>query len=265
MRGIILAGGNGTRLYPMTKVVSKQLLPVYDKPMIHYALGTLMQTGIQEILIICRSIDMESYKNLLGNGSNLGLKISYKEQDIPGGLAEAFIIGEEFVNDEPVCLILGDNIFHGGSLTQTLLIASMGVLSNDKAIIFGCTVADATRYGVIGFENGWPTSLEEKPTQPKSSYAVPGIYFYGKGVCAKAKTLGKSARGEKEITDLNRMYLTEKKLSVIKLDSSVTWFDCGTPDSLLEASSFIQAVQKRRGKIVADLKAIAKYRGWINA
>jgi glucose-1-phosphate thymidylyltransferase len=261
MKGIILAGGAGTRLYPLTKSISKQIIPVYDKPMIYYPLGVLMLAGIREILIISTPKDIHLYKDLLGDGSHLGLNLSYEIQPSPDGLAQAFIIGEKFLNGDNVSLILGDNIFYGHGFGQVLLeTASL----DDGAVIFGYFVNDPERYGVVEFDsNGKALSIEEKPKHPRSNYAVTGLYFYSNDIVAKAKNLKPSARGELEITDLNRLYLEEKRLKVRIMGRGMAWLDTGTHESLLQASNFIQTIEDRQGLKVSCIEEIAFNRGYI--
>lgn len=261
-KGIILAGGSGTRLYPATKSISKQIIPVYDKPMIYYPLSVLMLADIREILIISTPHDLPLYKNLFGDGSDLGLSISYAEQPSPDGLAQAFIIGEHFIGDSNVAMILGDNIFYSLGFSETL---SKVNKIEDSAVVFGYYVNDPERYGVAEFDkNGVVTSIEEKPEQPKSNYAVTGLYFYPNDVVEKAKGLKPSKRGELEITDLNMLYLKEQKLQLSKLGRGTAWLDTGTHDSLLQASNFISTIENRQGLKVACLEEIAFFKGYIN-
>lgn len=262
MKGIILAGGKGTRLYPLTVSISKQILPVYDKPMIYYPLSVLMLANIREILIISTERDLPVFKELLKDGSELGLKLEYKVQEKPNGLAEAFIIGEEFIGDDNVALILGDNIFYGSGFTG--LLEEMSKIE-DGAAIFGYPVKDPRAYGVVEFdETGKAISLEEKPENPKSNYAIPGLYFYDNTVVEKAKNVKPSARGEIEITTVNEIYLSEGKLNVKNLGRGIIWFDTGTHEALLEASNYVEAIQKRQGFYIACLEEIAYKKGWIN-
>lgn len=262
MKGIVLAGGSGTRLYPITKSISKQIIPVYDKPMIYYPVSILLLAGIKEILIISTPQDIHLYQNLLGDGSALGVHFEYAIQPSPDGLAQAFLIGEEFIGDDSVCMVLGDNIFYGYNLSNMLKEAAQ---LKDGAIVFGYYVNDPERYGVAEFdETGKVLSLEEKPANPKSNYAVTGLYFYGNDVVQKAKSLKPSARGELEITDLNKLYLAEGRLNVQLMGRGVAWLDTGTHDSLLEASNFIATIQNRQGLQVACLEEIAYNYGYIN-
>ena len=262
MKGIVLAGGSGTRLYPITKSISKQIIPVYDKPMIYYPLSVLMLAGIREILIISTPQDIHLYENLLGNGDDLGIKLVYAIQPSPDGLAQAFIIGEEFIGDDNVCMVLGDNIFYGFDLSRTLREAAT---LKDGAVVFGYYVNDPERYGVAEFDaTGKVLSLEEKPTNPKSNYAVTGLYFYSNDVVKKSKALKPSKRGELEITDLNQLYLDEERLSLKMMGRGMAWLDTGTHDSLLEASNFIATIENRQGLKVACLEEIAFRYGYIN-
>ena len=261
MRGIILAGGSGTRLYPLTKSMSKQLMPIYDKPMVYYPLATLIEAGIHEILIITTPEDMPLFQNLLGDGSRIGCKFSYVEQAEPNGLAQAFILGEEFIKNDPVALILGDNLFYGTHFVEQLKKHA----SYDGGMIFACKVSDPQRYGIVQFdENQKGIDIEEKPTNPKSSYAVPGIYFYDETVVEKAKKLSPSHRGELEITDLNRLYMEENRLHVEVLDPGTAWLDTGTIESLMEASQFVQVIQSRQGILVGAIEAAAYKSGAID-
>ena len=262
MKGIILAGGSGTRLYPLTKAISKQIMPIYDKPMIYYPLSVLMLANIREILIISTKRDLPIFENLLGNGRDFGIKLEYKIQDKPNGLAEAFIVGEKFIKNDNVCLILGDNIFYGSGFSGLL----EEVTSLKKgAVIFGYPVKDPRAYGVVEFDkNGKAISLEEKPENPKSNYAIPGLYFYDNTVISKAKTLKPSNRGELEITAINKKYLKESKLNVKKFGRGIAWLDTGTPEGLLEASNFVDVIQKRQGFYIACLEEIAYQKNWIS-
>jgi len=261
MKGIVLAGGSGTRLHPVTRVVSKQLLPVYDKPMIYYPLSLLMLAGIREVLVISTPRDLPSYRELLGDGSRFGMEFSYCEQPKPEGLAQAFILGRDFLAGSPACLVLGDNILHGQGMSE-MLARCATVTSGAK--IFGYWVRDPERYGVVEFNaEGLATSIEEKPRNPKSQFAVPGLYFYGPEVCEVAATLKPSGRGELEITDLNRVFLQQGELTVELLGRGFAWLDAGTHRSLMEASSFIQAIEERQGLKVGCLQEIAWRNGWI--
>ena len=261
MKGIILAGGSGTRLYPLTKAISKQIMPVYDKPMIYYPLSILMLSNIREILIISTNRDMPVFEELLGNGKQLGLNIQYKVQENPNGIAEAFILGEEFIGDDSVALILGDNIFYGHGLSGILEESSQ--LKNG-AHIFAYPVTDPKSYGVVEFaHDGSVISLEEKPENPKSKYAIPGLYFYDNTIVAKAKKLKPSDRNELEITDINNLYLNEGTLKAIDLGRGMTWFDTGTHDALLEASNYVEAIQNRQGFYIACIEEIAYTKKWI--
>jgi glucose-1-phosphate thymidylyltransferase len=266
MKGIILAGGSGTRLYPITKGVSKQLLPVYDKPMIYYPLSVLMLAGIQEILIISTPEDLPNFEKLLGSGEDLGLKLSYKVQPSPDGLAQAFIIGDEFIGDDDVCLVLGDNIFYGHGLTEMLANARKNVEEEGKATVFGYYVNDPERYGVAAFDkDGTVTSIEEKPENPASNYAVVGLYFYSNDVVQVAKNVKPSHRGELEITTVNQEYLQQGRLKVELMGRGYAWLDTGTHESLLDASRFIETIESRQGLKVACLEEIAYNMGYITA
>jgi len=261
MKGIVLAGGAGTRLYPITRSISKQIIPVYDKPMIYYPLSVLMLAGIREILLISTPTDIHLYEDLFGDGSQLGLKISYKVQPSPDGLSQAFILGEEFIGDDNVCMILGDNIFYGYNFRSILEKAAS---LEDGAIVFGYYVSDPERYGVVEFDgSGKAISLEEKPETPRSNYAITGLYFYSNDVVKKAKSLKPSPRGELEITDLNRLYLEENRLNVSLLGRGFAWLDTGTFDSLLQASNYIATIEQRQGLKISCIEEIAFKKGFI--
>ena len=263
MKGIILAGGSGTRLYPLTMVTSKQLLPIYDKQMIYYPLSTLMLAGIRDILIISTPTDLPNFERLLGDGSRYGVNLSYKVQPSPDGLAQAFTLGEEFIGDEPCAMVLGDNIFYGAGLGDHLKKA-VEAAKNGQATVFGYYVNDPERFGIVEFDNNWRViSVEEKPKQPKSNYAITGLYFYDKRVVELAKQVKPSARGELEITDLNRMYLEDGTLNVQLLGRGYAWLDTGTMDTLVEAAEFVQVIEQRQGIMISAPEEIAYRHGWI--
>ena len=265
MKGIILAGGAGTRLYPLTMVTSKQLLPVYDKPMIYYPLSTLMLAGIKDILIISTPVDTPRFESLLGDGSQFGVNLSYKVQPSPDGLAQAFLLGEEFIGDDACAMVLGDNIFYGNGFSKILRAAVENAEQNTRATVFGYYVTDPERFGVVEFDKeGHVISVEEKPKQPKSNYAITGLYFYPKGVSAMAHQVKPSARGELEITTLNEMYLNQSELDVQLLGRGFAWLDTGTMDSLVEAADFVQMVEKRQGIKISAPEEIAYKNGWIS-
>ena len=264
MKGIILAGGAGTRLYPLTMVTSKQLLPIYDKPMVYYPLSILMLAGIKDILIISTPTDLPNFKRLLGDGSQFGIRLTYEIQPSPDGLAQAFLIGEKFIDRDACAMVLGDNVFYGNGLKKMLRVATENAEKNERATIFGYYVNDPERFGVVDFDDsGKAISIEEKPKKPKSNYAVTGLYFYPAGVCEKAKKVKPSSRGELEITSLNDMYLKEDILDVQLLGRGFAWLDTGTMDSLAEATNFVRVVQNRQGIQISALEEIAYKNGWI--
>lgn len=265
MKGIVLAGGSGTRLYPITKGISKQLVPIYDKPMVFYPISVLMLAGIRDILIISTPTDLPMFKRLLGSGEEIGVNFQYAEQPYPGGLAQAFLIGEDFIGDDTVCLVLGDNIFYGQSFTRMLENAK-ATADNDTATLFAYAVKDPERYGVVSFDaEGNPSKIVEKPAVPESNYAVTGLYFYPNDVIEIAKNIKPSARGELEITTVNQTYLEQKRVAIQKFGRGFAWLDTGTPESMHDAANFIQSIQNRQGVQVAALEEIAFRKGWISA
>ena len=265
MKGIVLAGGSGTRLYPITKGVSKQLLPIYDKPMVYYPISALMLAGIRDILIISTPYDLPGFKRLLGDGSDYGVHFEYAEQPSPDGLAQAFIIGEKFIGNDSACLVLGDNIFYGAGFTSLLKQAVKDAEENGRATVFGYYVPDPERFGVVAFdENGKATSIEEKPKEPKSNYAVSGLYFYPRDVCKRANQVKPSSRGELEITTLNKMYLNDGLLDVQLLGRGFAWLDTGTMSSLLQAANFVETIQSRQGIVISAPEEIAYINGFVN-
>ena len=265
MKGIVLAGGSGTRLYPITKGISKQLVPIYDKPMIYYPISVLMLAGIREILIISTPHDLPLFKRLLGDGEDIGVKFCYAEQPSPDGLAQAFIIGEEFIGDDNVCLVLGDNIFYGQSFTKMLMQAAERTYTEDKCTLFAYPVVDPERFGVVSFDGeGNATKIVEKPANPESKYAVTGLYFYPNDVISVAKTIKPSARGELEISTVNQVFLSQQRVQVQTLGRGFAWLDTGTAESMIDASNFIQTIEKQQGVQVASLEEISYRKGWIN-